>query len=1066
MNKKVSKTLAAVLSAAMAASAFAMSTGAAFAADSATENTVNATSESVAITTDTNGWSDYNLVRNYQDLQSYASLFTIVYQGHSYTANRISFAKGFTWEPADAASERLVSVTPNGDVRVKNPNVSNRQVATVRRKVNISATGEVGKHGNQQTIPAEAYLTVELYIYPDNGYAVLPEDNVSKDGTVGTPISNRYTVSFNEPANFGLYHIDTNGKGEATFNNIDKAWTAQFSSSNSNIPVDADTGVVKAQPASDVYTGTATIGAKIWHTQADNTTVVPAQITVEDSYQVSGDEVTEVEKKYNTPTTTYLTSDLDQDLGYDAVQDKWWNPHETEDLTQSDNKYNVTGKKIVMGEDHDNHWGPGKDTRLVLTDDAVVGDIVKDSLMPTGNTTTVYVEGQTGDISADTVNVDTIHATYSWDGGERTLRDQDSDAPVKTGNITASTINVEGTQAPSEENNAYLTTTTGDLNGTNITISSTEGMRDNKWYAQGAVETGDITVSDTLTLDAGEHVSAVSVGEIEGVPEGEFADCPYPSKLIVNKGYFTLGDLKYIGQVVIGQNHGAANVTTGAIDTGTHEEFGESYLFVNAESTLDADSIKVYTVDRNSEGTIIVPEDSLEITHAYAQNPTSAVLIVKDAKPGSVLYKASGEINNNFSTLFRTPGVTAVDPVKTDNNVWEYRVASTSFQGITLNTTAATVGQSPITLTASTLPTSVNTLPKGYHLEWTATGNSVKLTPSADTMSCTVRATGYTANNINGSNNVTVTATVVDKDGNMIDTTVNSFVAVPSVSAQLTLTDAAPEKPLTGISLSATSMRVAPEQSKQLTVNFTPADADGDKTVTWTSSDESVATVDAEGNVTGVKVGTATITATCGDFTATCEVTVSENPFFVTVTNAEGEKITCAADGSTVIEVPQSMAFNFDISSEEEMADFDYTVGNYKVGGTNTNAVWNGTSGSYQIYAAGAVGSETGAYINGIKIFTLRVTDRPFTSDTTLNMNISRGQTYQFAITPDDPNASFTFLTANGEALSTSYNKAVYPDATGTYYCKVTANAVNQDVGVYCVIDGKTYKVFTAHLVG
>ena len=1059
MNKKVSKTLAAVLSAAMAASAFAVSTGAAFAANSATANTVNTASKSVAITTDTQGRSDYNLVNTNADLDgSYASLFTIVYQGHSYTANGISFAKGYTWEPADAASERLVSVTPNGDVRVKNPNVSNRQVATVRRKVNISATGEVGKHGQMQTINAEAYLTVELYIYPDDGYAVLPEDNVNKDGT---PISNSYTVSFNEPANYGVFKIGTNSRtGEATFTNVDTDWSVQFSSSNSNIPVDANTGVVKAQPASDVYTGTATIGAKIWHTQADNTTVVPAQITVEDSYQVSGDEVTEVEKKYNTPTTTYLTSDLDWDLGYNNVGGK--------NLTQSDNKYNVTDKKIVMGEDHDDtYFDNNNNTTLILTDDSEVGNIVKDPLIPAGKTTTVYVEGQTGDISVDTVNVDTIHATYMWDGKERTLRDQDNDEPVKTGNITAKTIKVEGTRAASTQEGAYLTTTTGDLNGTNITISSTEGMRDNKWYAQGAVKTGDITVSDTLTLDAGEHVSAVSVGEIQGVPEGEFDDCPYPSKLVVNKGYFTLGDLKYIGQVVIGQWHGAANVTTGAIDTGNHEwKTSRSELYVNAESTLDADSIKIYTADPKSEGTIIVPENSMEITHAYAQNPTSAVLIVKDAKPGSVLYKASGEINNNFSTLFRTPGVTAVDPVKTDNNVWEYRVASTSFQGITLNTTAATVGQSPITLTASTLPTSVNTLPKGYHLEWTATGNSVKLTPSADTMSCTVRATGYTANNINGSNNVTVTATVVDKDGNMIDTTVNSFVAVPSVSAQLTLTDAAPENPLTGISLSATSMRVAPEQSKQLTVNFTPADADGDKTVTWTSSDESVATVDAEGNVTGVKVGTATITATCGDFTATCEVTVSENPFFVTVTNAEGEKITCAADGSTVIEVPQSMAFNFDISSEEEMADFDYTVGNYKVGGTNTNAVWNGTSGSYQIYAAGAVGSETGAYINGVKIFTLRVTDRPFTSDTTLNMNISRGQTYQFAITPDDPNASFTFLTANGEALSTSYNKAVYPDATGTYYCKVTANAVNQDVGVYCVIDGKTYKVFTAHLVG
>ena len=1055
MNKKVSKTLAAVLSAAMAASAFAMSTGAAFAANSATANTVNTASKSVAITTDTQGRSDYNLVNTNADLDgSYASLFTIVYQGHSYTADTISFAKGYQWEPADAASARLVSVTADGDVRVKNPLISNRQVATVRRKVNISATGEVGKHGNQQTISAEAYLTVELYIYPDNGYAVLPEDNVNQGANSNAPISNTYTVSFNEPANYGVFKIGTNSwTGEATFTNVDNNWSVQFSSNNSNIPVDAETGVVKAQPASDVYTGTATISAKLFGAQANNTTVVPAQITVEDSYQVSGDEVTEVEKKFNTPTTTYLTSDLDQDLGYGDIQ--------------TDDKYNVTGKKIIMGEDHDDtYFDNNNNTTLILTDDSEVGNIVKDPLIPAGKTTTVYVEGQTGDISVDTVNVDTIHATYMWDGKERTLRDQDNDEPVKTGNITAKTIKVEGTRAASTQEGAYLTTTTGDLNGTNITISSTEGMRDNKWYAQGAVETGDITVSDTLTLDAGEHVSAVSVGEIEGVPEGEFDDCPYPSKLVVNKGYFTLGDLKYIGQVVIGQRGGAANVTTGVIDTGNHEwDKSHSALYVNAESTLDAESIKIYTADPTSKGTIIVPEDSMTITHAYAQRPTNAVLVVKNAKPGSVLYKAAGEINNSFATLFRTPGVTAVDPVETANHVWEYRVATTSFQGITLNTTAANVGQTPITLTASTLPTSVNTLPKGYHLEWTATGNSVELTPSADTMSCTVRATGYTANNINGSNNVTVTATVVDKDGNMIDTTVNSFVAVPSVSAQLTLTDAAPENPLTGISLSATSMRVAPEQSKQLTVNFTPADADGDKTVTWTSSDESVATVDAEGNVTGVKVGTATITATCGDFTATCEVTVSENPFFVTVTNAEGEKITCAADGSTVIEVPQSMAFNFDISSEEEMADFDYTVGNCKVGGTNTNAVWNGTSGSYQIYAAGAVGSETGAYINGVKIFTLRVTNRPFTSDTTLNMNISRGQTYQFAITPDDPNASFTFLTANGEALSTSYNKAVYPDATGTYYCKVTANAVNQDVGVYCVIDGKTYKVFTAHTI-
>lgn len=47
-----------------------------------------------------------------------------------------------------------------------------------------------------------------------------------------------------------------------------------------------------------------------------------------------------------------------------------------------------------------------------------------------------------------------------------------------------------------------------------------------------------------------------------------------------------------------------------------------------------------------------------------------------------------------------------------------------------------------------------------------------------------------------------------------------------------------------------------------------------DKTVTWTSSNEAVATVDAEGNVTAVAVGEADITASCGSVRANCKVTV------------------------------------------------------------------------------------------------------------------------------------------------------------------------------------------------
>ena len=62
-------------------------------------------------------------------------------------------------------------------------------------------------------------------------------------------------------------------------------------------------------------------------------------------------------------------------------------------------------------------------------------------------------------------------------------------------------------------------------------------------------------------------------------------------------------------------------------------------------------------------------------------------------------------------------------------------------------------------------------------------------------------------------------------------------------------------------------------KSKKLTVNVNPQDT----ALAFTSSDESIVTVDAEGNITGNKVGTAIVTVTTADGkTATVSVTVKE----------------------------------------------------------------------------------------------------------------------------------------------------------------------------------------------
>ena len=76
------------------------------------------------------------------------------------------------------------------------------------------------------------------------------------------------------------------------------------------------------------------------------------------------------------------------------------------------------------------------------------------------------------------------------------------------------------------------------------------------------------------------------------------------------------------------------------------------------------------------------------------------------------------------------------------------------------------------------------------------------------------------------------------------------------------------------IELNYTSLSLRPECTAQLTYTIAPEKALAD-TATYTSSDEAVATVDAEGNVTAVADGTATITVAVNGVTAECEVTVA-----------------------------------------------------------------------------------------------------------------------------------------------------------------------------------------------
>ena len=83
------------------------------------------------------------------------------------------------------------------------------------------------------------------------------------------------------------------------------------------------------------------------------------------------------------------------------------------------------------------------------------------------------------------------------------------------------------------------------------------------------------------------------------------------------------------------------------------------------------------------------------------------------------------------------------------------------------------------------------------------------------------------------------------------------------------------EAPLKSISLDKSALTINENASEQLNVIYNPEDTTADKTVKWTSSNPTVATV-SEGLVKGIAAGTATVTAVVGDKTASCTVTVNK----------------------------------------------------------------------------------------------------------------------------------------------------------------------------------------------
>lgn len=211
-------------------------------------------------------------------------------------------------------------------------------------------------------------------------------------------------------------------------------------------------------------------------------------------------------------------------------------------------------------------------------------------------------------------------------------------------------------------------------------------------------------------------------------------------------------------------------------------------------------------------------------------------------------------------------------------------------------------------------------------------GNSQQLT--ATTTPASVGVTWSSSNPAIATvdNNGNVTA--IGEGQTVITATINDG---SNISASCTVNVTNPV--ISEITLNKTSDSLTIGQTDNLVATTTPSNT----VVNWSSSDSSIATVDSNGKVTGIKAGTVTITATTVDgLTATCIINVAsttgpiepeptEAEYIVNTARAKGENTNNASGEVSIIfkgiaEAQLSVVKTADVDSVYVGDNFTYTI--------------------------------------------------------------------------------------------------------------------------------------------
>lgn len=489
--------------------------------------------------------------------------------------------------------------------------------------------------------------------------------------------------------------------------------------------------------------------------------------------------------------------------------------------------------------------------------------VAKGSLTVTGGTVG-NISGKTSDITVDGGNVGDVSKVKSVTvrgGSVETIKDTSDDKDV-TESVTVEDGKVKDINTEGATVEVSGGTVTNSVIGETVTVDASDDDIDTS-IGKDITAKGDSDNDVEATVDIGESSSDAALkigGTVKGIVNvyGGQADI---AAIDADFGY-TVTFEDFTGKIgTIKNSENAVINLNGESKVSLKGKINADEIAIDEDSKLAIEEGNIGTV--SGDGVFAVPAGKLFIQDELTDITLQLTDGLVAGETAFTSYSNSVDVDD-----FNTLGFD-LDQKSASKDTDKFVIKNVKFAGVKFDKTELKIAKGySDTVTVANYP-SGTALPAGYSIEWDVDANDDYISVTTDGNTATIKALDYNAD-LGIDNQGTITATVVDEDGTVVEDLLEATINVTAIEKQPSVVTLDTTKPVT-VGIGAVYQYLANSSVKG-------------SVMTATSSDTQIATVepfnlaDPRGykfQVKGIAEGTATITTTdANGATATLTVNV------------------------------------------------------------------------------------------------------------------------------------------------------------------------------------------------